>query len=402
MKIANSIKIILPIFFITIANVLATETISEFPTPLHVPAQTCAACHKNIYAQWKASMHSRSAPGQDPVVSAIYQEMVGSPEQEGLRLSGEYPACLKCHAPNAAKEQKTKLDQFNYAEGVNCVTCHVLERFHGMQDKQGQQLYGLDAYQVSATHLQGPSGRYLSPREDAQHPFPIKPNPGMLRTSQVCLGCHGAYKNADGVALYQTGEEYLAGGENQATCQSCHMPKTNGETNHEIMAAHNDAVLTRAIVINLSPELKQESIQLKIDLRNTMPHRFPTGSPFRQAYLKVTAYAEDGELVWSNYSNYPPDFSQSPEAVFAYQLADKNGKPVMAYQASQVQKDTRFQAFEKRQLHYSLPRDKVYLIRTELLYHMLTQDVITAHGEKFSGNLINPAVAAINEIKIAK
>lgn len=373
---------------------------SEFPTPLHVPSIICGECHEDIYRQWQASMHARSAPGQDPVFSAVYEELVGAHNKEGLTLNGDYPACLQCHAPNAAKDQKTDISQLNYAEGVNCVVCHVLADYKGMEQVDGKAHYGLNAYNYSDTHLQGPSGRYLSPKQDAQHTFPINPNQVMLRTSQVCLGCHGSYHNANGVPIYQTGEEYASNEGENATCQSCHMPKLDGVASHAILSAHSDSQLARPVVITLQSNKKGETIQLKVKLKNTLPHGFPTGNPFRNAQLKVTAYDKKDNLLWSNYQGYPPDFSQDPQALLEYRVTDKDGQPVSAYIAEKAHSDTRLKPFEARELSYAIPAQNVYLLRAELLYNILTPELIAQHGERFEGNLTNPAVAAIAELKL--
>lgn len=373
---------------------------SEFLTPLHVPSVICGECHEEIYKQWQRSMHSQSAPGNDPVHTAIYKELVGSPEQEGLTFEGKYPACLQCHAPNAAKDGSTNLKLQNYAEGVNCVTCHVLTSYKGMQNEQGEQQYGLPAYEYSNTHLQGPSGRYLSPRKDAQHTFPINPNQTMLRTSEVCLGCHASYHNAQDLAVYETGKEYIENGNKNITCQSCHMPKLNGEANHAILSAHSDEMLARPVVMKLTPTSQDDQISLSLRLENTLPHGFPSGAPFRNAYIKVSAYNRKDELVWGNYEGYPPDFSKDPQARLEYVVAGADSKPGLAYTAQKLLSDTRLKPFEVRQLQYQLPAKDVYIIRAELVFNILSEAIIEKYGETLEGNLTNPVVASIAEIKI--
>lgn len=382
----------------------AAATAHDFPSPAHVPASVCGTCHEKIYEQWSLSMHAHSAPGNDPIFSKIYTEMVGSSKQEGLKLNGEYPACLKCHAPNAAKDQKTDFSQYNYNydEGVSCVNCHVFTAFKGMEDQDGKQQYGIDAYERSETHLQSPSGRYLSTKDEALHNYPMQPNQAMLRTSRVCLGCHGAFKNDAGVAMYQTGKEYMQNEGKNVTCQSCHMPKLDGEANHAILSAHSDYALARPIVVELDAKTQGDNITLKVSLQNTLPHRFPTGNPFRYATLHLSAYDKAGNLVWRNYDGFPPDFSKDPQAVLRYEVADKDGKPVMAYRAEKVIQDTRLNPFETRVLDYHVPAAGVYLLRAELQYHILTHDIIEKYRDVLEGDVTNPAIAAVAELKLVK
>ena len=107
----------------------------------HVSAEVCANCHQDIYKQWKGSMHANSTALKDPIHGTFYQMVVGSPTEEGVlhKASGKYPICLQCHAPNAAIDKTTKLDAMAaYSEGVNCVACHTLKSYKGIQGKDGK------------------------------------------------------------------------------------------------------------------------------------------------------------------------------------------------------------------------------------------------------------------------
>jgi len=74
--------------------------------PLHqVSAEDCKDCHKQIYKQWKGSMHAQSTALKDPIHGALYRKLIGDPTKEGVvhKKMKTYPVCLKCHAPNAAR-----------------------------------------------------------------------------------------------------------------------------------------------------------------------------------------------------------------------------------------------------------------------------------------------------------
>jgi len=367
--------------------------------PHHLSAETCGACHKEIYAQWKTSMHSQASPLKDPIHAGLYREVVGPPDQEGIQLNGTYPVCLHCHAPNASKDQKTKINQYNYHEGVNCVVCHTLKTYRGKQDADGKPLLGINAYEVSKNHLQAPSGRFLSPENNAFHPIPMEPNQLSLRTSTVCMGCHAEYKNAQGIAICQTGTEVQG---NSPTCQSCHMPKLNGLTDHSWPSAHSDAMLTRAVVMSLHPgAVAEDKVKLTVRLQNMLPHRFPTGVPYRNALLKISAFSKNDELLWSNFKSYPLQASDDPQAFLKYRLGDAAGQEVVVpFTASQVLADTRLKPFEVRELHYELPAAQIYTVRAELLYNLLTSELAEKFADISEGNITNPAIAAIAEIHL--
>ena len=66
--------------------------------------------------------------------------------------------CLACHAPNAARDKTTKLDaKPAYAEGVNCVACHTLASYKGINDEGGKLRLGIKAYELS-DKIQAPTG----------------------------------------------------------------------------------------------------------------------------------------------------------------------------------------------------------------------------------------------------
>jgi hypothetical protein len=378
----------------TLGHAMSQET-SSYESPHHVSATTCGNCHEDVYTRWKSSMHAHSSPLKDPIYGHFYREIVGDPLEEGVKLNGTYPVCIQCHTPNAAKDQKTKLDAYNYNEGVNCLVCHTLKRYN----KDSRQV-GLAAYEVSATHLQAPSGRYLLPTEEAYHPFPMEPNQGTLRTSQVCLGCHGQLQNTEAVPLCQTGVEY-AEADTSVTCQSCHMPKTQEITDHSMLGGHSETMLARAMVVTLVIEPQADKLKTTVHLQNMLPHSFPTGVPFRKVYMKLTAYDDEDELLWGNFKTYPPVDNDDPQAVFNVVLGDKAGQPTpLGFNATRLLSDSRFKPYEVRDLTYQIPSENVAIIRAEVIYSLLTPELIEKLSDNLTGDLMSPVVAAIAEMRI--
>lgn len=370
--------------------------------PLHrIPSIECRQCHMQIYEQWKGSMHAQSTALRDPIHRAFYKMLVGDPAKEGVKhkASGKYPVCLKCHAPNAAQDGKTKLDEMPaYEEGVNCMVCHRLKSFKGTRKADGKLRLGLDAYEVSDV-CQGPSGFTMTLQKHAEaargqkqstkdNPHIVKPmvtmadpdaepaeemalplesNPSILKTSAACLGCHDKRKNPQGVDLCQTGDEYIKGN-TFVTCQSCHMPVSGGVADHSMGGGHKVEMLRRALLMTLKAEKNGTSIKATVSIQNQQPHKVPTGAPFRNMAMKVTAFDADGNTLWTNFKKHPA--KEDPKAYFVY-LMGKDGKPAGPPVATEILKDTRLVPYEKRQVTYDIPADKVSVVRVEMFYNLL-------------------------------
>ncbi|QGU33915.1 cytochrome c family protein [Thermochromatium tepidum ATCC 43061] len=400
--------------------------------PIHrVSSELCANCHEDIYRQWKGSMHAKSTALSDPIHGLFYQQEVGDPTAEGMvhKKSGKFPLCLYCHAPNAARDQTTKLDAHPaYTEGVNCVACHTLKTYNGIQDAEGKLRYGIKAYDLS-DRLQAPIGfprelERLKARSDDlfggavdavpdQKPNPhlgepveldgktipaltMEANPRQLRTSDACMGCHDQRDNPQGVPLCQTGKEFIAGG-SQVACQTCHMPVAGGFADHSMGGGHHEAMLKRSIVFDLTTKADKEKIAAQVWIRNLQPHAMPTGAPFRNLYLKLTAYDASGEVLWQNAADHPS--KDDPRAYFAYGLADDQGNPAPPPTATKPGDDTRLQPHETRELNYEIPAKGVALVRGELYYNLLWPSLV----EKFTqlpAELTAPVLIAVSEKSI--
>ncbi|MCU7845896.1 MAG: cytochrome c family protein [Candidatus Thiodiazotropha sp. (ex Monitilora ramsayi)] len=392
-----------------------------------ISSEVCKNCHKEIYQQWKGSMHAQSTALADPIHATFYKKVVGSPTEEGVKhkASGKYPICLQCHAPNAAVDKTTKLDaKPAYSEGVNCVVCHTLAKFKGTEGKNGKMLLGLKAYERSDL-IQGPQGfnQELSkltaaddmfggmPAGDDSKPnphtqgaleidgqkipaLPMEGNPGLMKTNAACMGCHDKRNNPHGVPLCQTGNEYAGSNVN---CQSCHMPIAGGMADHGMSGGHGDAMLRRSVVFTLDASKQGDQLKTTVTMKNMQPHSLPTGAPFRNIFLKLSAYDNQGNLVWENASGHPG--KEDSKAYFAYRLADEKGDPALPPVATQLGLDSRLKPHEERVLSYDIPAKGVVLVRGELFYNLLWPVLV----EKFThlpAELTAPKSIAVSEVKI--
>jgi len=382
------------------------------PSIHHVSAEVCKTCHKDIYKQWKGSMHANSTAFNDPIHGTFYRKVVGDPGKEGVKhkASGKYPICLQCHSPNAAKDKATKLDaKPAYAEGVNCVACHTLKHYKGINAPNGKLQLGLKSYDY-ADKLQG-SGRHSNNRlaslqaagdefgfgggaDEDKKPnphlgaavtmdgkeipsLPMESNPKQLRTSDACMGCHDKRNNPHGVPLCATGDEY-ATSKSQVDCLSCHMPVSNGIADHSIGGGHDLGMLQRSVVFLLDSKKDGDTIKSTVTIINKQPHTMPTGAPFRNLYMKITAYDASGNVVWENAKGHPA--KQDHQAFMFMSLKDDKDQPAPPPTATKPGSDTRLKAFEERDLSYNIPAKGVVLVRAELYYNLLWPGLV----KKFS------------------
>ncbi|CRI63534.1 Pentaheme cytochrome c [Thiocapsa sp. KS1] len=394
-----------------IAGPAVAEDTSE---PIHlISAEVCQTCHEEIYRQWKGSMHAQSTALSDPIHGTFYEMEVGDPKAEGQihKKSGTFPVCLQCHAPNAARDKTTKLDaHVAYSEGVNCVACHTLQSYKGIKGEDGKMRLGLKAYEVS-DKLQGPAafprgvqqlaaagddlfGGAVDEAAGSQKPNPhlgepvemdgieipaltMEASPFLMKSSDACMGCHDQRNNAQDVPLCATGNEFIASG-SKVACQSCHMPVSNGLVDHAMGGGHDHGMLKRAVVFDVRSKLDGDVLKTTVMMQNSQPHSIPTGAPFRNMYLKLTAYNDQGEVVWQNAEGHPS--KDDPKGYFFYGLADDKGMPAPPPTATQLGDDTRLKPHETREIQYDIPAQGVVLIRGELYYSLLWPSLV----EKFT------------------
>jgi hypothetical protein len=395
----------------------------------HVSSEVCANCHNDIFKQWQGSMHANSTALKDPIHGTFYQKVVGSPTEEGVlhKASGKYPVCLQCHAPNAAIDKTTKLDAMAaYSEGVNCVACHTLKSFKGVQGEDGKLRLGLKAYEVADT-LQAPQGlndglaKLAAAGDDlfggagvggadSQKPnphkgepveydgkeipaLPMEGNPKLMKSSDACMGCHDQRNNPQGVPLCQTGNEYMASA-SKVNCISCHMPVANGIADHSMGGGHDPAMLKRAVIFDVDTVTDGDTIKTTVYLKNQLPHSMPTGAPFRNIFVKLTAYDESGNPVWQNAEGHPA--KSDPQAYLSYALTDDAGMPAPPPTATKPGDDTRLKPHEERTLEYEIPAEGVALVRGELFYNLLWPGLIEQFAH-LPEDLKEPTLVAVAE-----
>jgi hypothetical protein len=406
----------------SVSTALAADSIRE------VSSEVCQTCHKEIYQQWKGSMHANSTALNDPIHATFYKKVVGDPTKADVKMkNGKFPVCLQCHAPNAAIDNQTKLDaKVTYNEGVNCVACHTLKSYKGIAAPGGKLRLGMKAYELSDS-LQGPAGFATglqklkasndmfggAASDDVGKPnphlgeaieldgkmipsMPMESNAGLMKSNAACMGCHDKRNNSHGVPLCATGNEYMVS-KSDVTCQYCHMPMAGGMADHSMGGGHDDGMLKRSIVFTMDTKKENGKVMVSAKLKNQQPHALPTGAPFRNIEFKLTAYDSNGEVLWENAPGHVS--KDDPQAYFAYLLADDAGKNAMPPTATQLGADTRLRPHEERTLGYEIPADGVALVRGEVHYNLLWK-VLSDKFQHLPQDLRDSRVIAVAEASL--
>ena len=373
---------------------IGTVSAKEKESLHHISATECKTCHEEIYSQWKGSMHANSTALKDPIHGELYKTVIGNPEKEDVKQKGKYPVCLQCHAPVAAKDGKTNLTAMEvYNEGVNCVSCHTISRFKGTEKAEGGLRLGVEAYEFSDTSLQGPGTNHTN--LNWQHPiFENTANPEVFKTNAVCMGCHDQRKNSNKVPLCQTGDE-IATSEGSNNCLSCHMPVVNGKADHSLLGGHSAKMVSKGLLMTMAVVKKDETLEVTIKLSNQLPHKFPTGAPFRNVYVKLTGYDEQGQKIWSSSQSHP--VKDDKKAMLMYSLGDKEGNPAPPPKATQVLSDTRLKPHETRELNYSLVKGKIGKLRAVAYYDLLLPAMKNKFPKAEDIDLVTSKIIAVNE-----
>jgi len=210
------------------------------------------------------------------------------------------------------------------------------------------------------------------------------------------MGCHDKRSNANKVPLCRTGDEYVEG-KSDIACTACHMPIAGGVADHGMGGGHSPAMMKRAVVFSLKSEVDGENLKTIVTMENKQPHSLPTGAPFRNIFLKVTAFDASGKVLWENAKGHPG--KEDPQAYLKYELHDDTGAHTSPPMATKLGPDTRLNAFEKRELTYSIPAKDVAVVRGELFYNLLWPGLVKKFT-KLPKDLTDPMPIALAEVKI--
>ncbi len=347
----------------------ATPTAAATPVDPDDP-EACGACHHQVVAEWKESMHARAHQDRDPVYAVMRELRMA---KQGDQIAAK---CAQCHNPRDPAAPDSAVGK----TAIACATCHNLEEVHAGTSK-------IEGAMGAKALVFADGNRMVGPHDLGDDASPVHGTgaaPAFITDGQtLCLACHDAMKNPAGVATCTTGPEYaLKAGpaaEGQR-CTDCHMPRVEGpagavggrkdHASHAFLGPHRAWYQDDASFLASGVELKAtlESGALKVSLANLTGHAFPSAFPGRMAILVAVGHDAAGEEVWRNWSE--DAMKESPASVLNKVYVDAEGQPILPPFAVELKRDSRLTPGETRELEFDVPQS-VESVELKLLYRLV-------------------------------
>ncbi len=372
------------------------------PGPDGPEDQSCARCHAEIYAEWSAGGHSRSATGRH--FRNLYKgaDWSGKPGV-GWSLLDEHPTgagvCTSCHAPAVSDDDPAQFDlrevRGEAARGVHCDYCHKIAGL-------GDGTIGLTHGRFNLRLLRPSKGQvFFGPLDDATRgddaysPF--------YHDSRYCASCHEGV--VFGVHVYSTYSEWRDGPayKQGRQCQDCHMAPTGrmrniapGKggverdpatlANHIFFDGGRDAMLRACLRAAVDCRRQADGVRATVRLGTEgAGHRVPTGFIDRQLILVVEGEDAAGKLVSARAGPRLPsavgkELVGRAGKLYAKLLHDFDGhSPVPFWRADPEAVDTRLEPARADETAYDFPPQTVR-VRVRVLYRRFWAETARAKG----------------------
>jgi nitrate/TMAO reductase-like tetraheme cytochrome c subunit len=358
---------------------------------------SCGNCHEEIYREWSASAHSRSATGKHFLNLYEGSDWDGRPNV-GWSLLGQNPdgsgVCNSCHVPTMPFEAGTYADVRNAkgvaAQGVHCDYCHKIE---GVANGR----LGLSHGRFNLRLLRPAEGQlFFGPLDDVDRgDDAFSP---LYRDSRYCASCHEG--TVFGVAVYTTYSEWQASPARRAgkQCQTCHMAPTGRMTNiapdhggierdpktlanHRFFAGSQEEMLRGAVALSAVARRDGATVRVEVEVRaDGAGHRLPTGFIDRHLLLVVDAFGADSQPLALKDGPVLPSvagkaLANRPGKLYAKLLKDFDGRsPAPFWKADPDAIDTRLTPGEPDHVRFAFAEGTARL-RVRLLYRRFWQQV---------------------------
>ena len=373
------------------------------PAPHAGHRHACGNCHGEIYEEWSAGAHARSATGKHFRNLYDGSDWHGRPDA-GWNLLADHPdgaaVCAACHAPTLTDFNDPAYADLRRvrgvaARGVHCDYCHKVA------DAPAERL-GHTHGRFNLTLLRPPEGQlFFGPlddvdrREDAFSP--------LYRQSRYCASCHEGV--VFGVHVYSTYSEWLESPARKAgkQCQTCHMAPTGKLTNvapgrggverdpktlanHRFFAGSREEMLRRCLKVSARLTRGGQGVRAEVRVTATdVGHRVPTGFVDRHLLLLVGGQGKDGRPVPARAGPTLPAAAGKQHAgasgrVYAKQLRGFDGhSPAPFWRANPDTLDTRLVPDQADRLTFDFPGE-LERLRVRLLYRRFWQEVADVKG----------------------
>jgi hypothetical protein len=309
----------------------------------------------SIATDWRATMMAHSS--KDPLWRAVMEaEVTENPSLRGFIED----KCQTCHAPLAHTQAHADgtnelafADSRTWAlarEGVACTLCHQIQATNLGTHASFSGHYTIGTNRV----IYGPYDDVLT--MPMQRHVDYTPEHGaQTQDSALCATCHTLFTPAlaaDGKVIGEYPEQvpflewrnsdYARKGQH---CQDCHLPRLDElikvssrppwleprqpfwrhqfaggnafmlsllANNAESTAPNADAdqfkamieksreQLRRAAKLRVKGDRTREALELRVEVQNLAGHKFPTGHPYRRAWLHVRVTDREGKVVFES------------------------------------------------------------------------------------------------------
>jgi hypothetical protein len=363
---------ILGLFLICVSGSLHAKIEDRYASSV-----ACKACHKTIVSEWETSLHAKSHYSKNELIKKTieYMSLKTTLMEDQIVLN-----CSKCHNPRVEKDRMSLEELYSTAygqdggethamisskyakDGVNCITCHNVDKIHASQNTQDRGKKTVE-WTTSGTMV-GPFDDVNSPYHKSEYrPF-FKNNP-----NQLCNVCHHSGESYYGLQTCETAAEYERS-KSDESCVDCHMgepvmryivdnnlAKEKRESRSHLFAGvRNSDIVSKAIEINPS----RTKNALKLELINKTAHRVPTGYGDRVMSVIVEFLNDDDSLVGTQ------------THVMQKVHGDKSGSETISQLAQRVLSDTRLDVNEKRIVNFEIPENATKA-KITLTYRLISE-----------------------------
>lgn len=359
------------------------EVTQTFHIDQFVAADTCGACHSDIYAQWENSMHHFSH--KDRIYknfSDFFRKGLNDPDE-----IKEAESCVKCHTPvgfvtgypTKSSDDREKIPELAQM-GIQCDYCHSAITAH--------KIYNNDLKLEPGNGEDNP-GVKRGPFKDSESDYHGVAYSEFHTNSEICGTCHDVKHVVFETDLETTYTEWKNGPYNsdnpneRITCQGCHMyqrpdvPATgsterpanpgyaaDGGPEREHIFTHY-FVGANAYLPELNGDLEksqmaisrlQNSATLAIDKKDLdqnklvievknigAGHYLPTGlTDVRQMWLEIEVKDKSGNTVFTSGVRDKNQYLPHDTIIYNTIFGDGKGNPVLNIsKAREILKDKR-------------------------------------------------------------
>ncbi len=345
----------------------------------------CIGCHVQKGVDWKTTWHSKSNSKKNPMYKSILKYIGGVTYKS---IGNVEVNCGQCHSPkmgvkqvdfdydmskafgietDETKEVEDAMHNSTSDDGISCIICHNIDKIKHAQEINKR---GFEAVEFGSPEIM--RGPYKESHRTSYHKMQSR-DYFTKDVNKLCLVCHYGYKDGN-IYEYATGIEYESS--NSGTkCVECHMgdikksiiaPNIVGNIKaverdtrrHLFKGVRNSNIVKNFIKVSV---IKNGS-KIIVSLKNTTPHKFPTGFTGREVDISVT------------YKNGSKIISKQTKKINTLYV-DKNNQETISYVADKMVFDKRLKPYEEKKYIFNID-NKANNAKIEIKYRLIKSSLV--------------------------